>query len=422
MKNKWFLLFFCLFSSWILVSQEINCAEKQKQIASFIDEKDFKQANVLFKEIKPSCSTKSEDFYKLGIKIFQYNLAIASSENKETAIKELLKLYDLYDKNFPENKNGNSINKAMLLYDNGIANQDEIYSNLNIAFQKDKFQFSNANALYIYFQIYKDKYSNKTNNISFNDLVDKYGQVLIVIETNKNAFREKAVEFENAKLAINSIVKDDFNKENLVKYAESNYKNNVENLDWLSSTAILLLEKATETAIFGEIANTLNSLNSTSKSLYYLAAFNLKNRNQDKAIDFLEQSAEKTLEINEKTQIYYSLATLLAAKDKSKSSEFIKKAIALDPNRGDFYMLLSSLYSNSISECASTEIEKKAIYHLAKITAEKGARAEQKYKASLAQIAKQYQKYDLTPNEIKAIKKQGGSVKINCWINENVQF
>ena len=85
-------------------------------------------------------------------------------------------------------------------------------------------------------------------------------------------------------------------------------------------------------------------------------------------------------------------------------------------------MLLSSLYSNSISECASTEIEKKAIYHLAKITAEKGARAEQKYKASLAQIAKQYQKYDLTPNEIKAIKKQGGSVKINCWINENVQF
>jgi len=40
----------------------------------------------------------------------------------------------------------------------------------------------------------------------------------------------------------------------------------------------------------------------------------------------------------------------------------------------------------------------------------------------LAQIAKQYQKYDLTPNEIKAIKKQGGSVKINCWINENVQF
>lgn len=404
------------------VSQEIDCVEKQKQLSSFINNKDYKQANILLTEIKAFCSSKSEDFFVLGINVLQYNVDIASSETKEKEIRELIKFYDLYDKNFPQNKNGNLINKAMLLFDNGIASQEEIYVNLDKAFQKDKFQYSNPNALFTYFKLFKEKYDNKKDAITFDKFVETYGQVLVVIEKNKVAFPDKAVEFENAKLATNSIVRNDFAKENLVSYAENNFKQNSTNEGWLSSIAALLSEKASESSIFGAIASQLNSLNSTSKSLYYLADYNLKNKNQEKAIDLLQQSAELSAENNEKSQIYLTLANMYATRDKSKSKEYIKKIMEINPQRGDVYILLASLYSNSINECATTEIEKKAINRLAKITAETAAKVEPRFKSSLPNIAKQYGNYELTADEAKQVKKLGGSVKINCWINEKVQF
>jgi len=270
--------------------------------------------------------------------------------------------------------------------------------------------------------LFKEKYNDNKNAISFDKFIDTYGQVLSVIEKNKVVFPEKAIEFENAKLAVNSIVRDDFSKENLLSYAENNFKQNTNNVEWLSSIANLLSEKSSASPIFGAIASQLNSLNSTSKSLYYLADFNLKNRNQEKAIDLLQQSAELSTDKNEKAQIYLTLANMFAARDKSKSKEFIKKIMDISPERGDVYLLLASLYSNSINECASTEIEKKAINRLAKITAETAAKVEPRFKASLPNIEKKYQNMELTAEEMKQVKKAGGSVKINCWINEKVQF
>ena len=47
---------------------------------------------------------------------------------------------------------------------------------------------------------------------------------------------------------------------------------------------------------------------------------------------------------------------------------------------------------------------------------------EPRFKASLPNIEKKYQNMELSGDEMKQVKKAGGSVKINCWINEKVQF
>lgn len=404
-------------------SQEVNCVDKQNQLSSFLKDKDFVHANEIFSEIKTKCVTSSEDFYKLGIEVLQYNVDVASAEKKETTVRELIKFFDLYDKNFPSNKNGNAINKAMLLYQNNLNNQDEIYTNLDAAFQKDKFQFSNPNALYLYFEFFKAKYSDKKNNITFEQLISKYGQVLEVIEKNKNVFTDKAVEFDNAKLAVESIVRDDFTKENLIRYAETSIDSNTNNVAWLSSTAAFLSEKASSLSIFGRIAENLNKLDPSSKSFYYLADYNLKNRNTEKAIDLFEQSATLASEKTEKAKIYYSLATIMAGTNKLKAKKMINLAIENNIQKGDYYVFLSSLYANSINECATTEIEKKAIYKLANQTIQKATVAEPRFKATVDQFSKQISgKFDLTKQELSQVKKAGGSIKINCWINETVQF
>ncbi|WP_395045229.1 hypothetical protein [Flavobacterium sp.] len=418
---KTVILILLVFSSEILFSQEINCAEKLKQLSSNISNKEYKQANEILSQIKLKCASNSEDIYLLGIEVLQNNIEFAASDKKENEIRELIKFYDLYDKNFPLNNNGNLISKAMLLYENNIVKDDEAYLSFDKAFAKDKFQYKNPNALFTYFKLFKEKYNDKKNSISFDNLLNRYSQVIEVIEKNSVDFPEKKVEFDNAILAVNSLVKDDFNKENIISYSENNFESNKENPLWLSSTATLLSEIAPNSKIFGTIANKSHTLNPTSKSAYHIANYNLKNRNREKALEYLSLSATLATDKLEKASIYYTLATILAQDNKAKSKEMLQLAMQNNPANGEYDMFLVNLYSNS-NECATTEIEKKAIKRLVYLTAQKAALKEPKYKATESIFEKETQKNAPTKEELNSLKKFNNKVLINCWINETVQF
>ena len=419
MKTLFSLVLF-LISCETIFSQEIDCDNKQKQLSSAITDSDFAKANQILSETRLKCATKSEAFYLLGIEVLKYNIELAAEDKKEVAVLDLVKFYDQYDKNFPDNKNGNLINKAMVLYESKISKENDAYQSFDKAFVKDKFQFKNPNALFTYFSLFKEKYNDKKNNISFDQLLGKYSEVLSVVEKNRKEFPEKEVEFNNAFLAINSLVKDDLSKDKVVAYAESNFASNKENTGWLESTANLLSQNAANSPIFGTVANQLHSINPTEKSAYHLGNFNLKTRNQGKAVDYFNQSASLSTDKLEKARTYYTLANILSATDKAKSKEALKLAIDNNPSNGEYYVFLSSLYSNAATECGTTSIEKKAIYQLAKTTINKAAQVEPKFKATADQFSKKLEAP--TSQELSAIKKNGNKVVIGCWINETVQF
>lgn len=417
-----FFLFLSIISVGILHSQEINCVEKQKQLSSSITDNDFIKANETFSELKLKCEAKSEVFYLSGITVLQYNVELAADDKKEIAVRDLVKFYNQYDKSFPENKNGNAINIAMLLYETKISKDDEAYLNFEKAFNTDKFQFKNPNALYIYFNLFKEKYNDKNNKITFDQFIEKYSNILSVIEKNKVEFPEKKVEFDNAFLAVTSLVRNDFTKENTIAYAENKFSTNKENASWLTSTAELLSQKAPSSVIFGTIANQLHQLNPTSKSAYHLANFNLKTKNQNKAIEYFMQSASLSMDKVEKAKTYFTIATILASSDKSKSREMLLLALQNNPSGGEYYIFLSNLYSNSVNECGTNPLEKKAIYQLAKLTAVKASQVEPRYLTTANRIAQKYQNETPTTQELNQIKKNNNKILVGCWINETVQF
>ena len=149
MKTKFVLL--VIFCTLFAKAQVNNCAEKEKQLSQFITDKDFKKANETWKDINFSCPSFSEKEYLLGSNVLQYNIEIAAAKDKEKEVRELIKLYDQYDKNFPENKNGNLEKRAMSLYDNKAGTNDEIFNYLDQAFDKQKTSFSNPQGLLVYF-------------------------------------------------------------------------------------------------------------------------------------------------------------------------------------------------------------------------------------------------------------------------------
>lgn len=402
------LSFFCC---GLLHSQEINCAEKLSSLSSFVKNKEFLEAKNTLDQLVRFCPNQSEKTFLIGEVVLQNSIEIAADSDKESAVEDYVKLLSLYDKYFPNNENGNDIKAAMVLYENKIEKKEVVYSLFDKAFKKDKFQYTNPNALYTYFMLFNERYSDKSYAISFDDLLQKYSDVSIVLERNKDP--EKQIEFRNVTLGVNSIVNQYLTPENLISYAENNFEKNKSNADWLASTANLLSDKATASPIFGKIAAKLHELKPSSDSAYYLGDYNLKNKNQEVAIDYFTQSATLASEASQKAKIAYTTASILINSDKAKAKEMIAIAIENDPSNGRSYLFLGNLYANSASECASNEEEKSAIYKLASNTVLKAGVVEPRLKQTAEKMSEDF---------LKNSTKRNQTIKVGCWINETVQL
>ena len=95
----------------------------------------------------------------------------------------------------------------------------------------------------------------------------------------------------------------------------------------------------------------------------------------------------------------------------------ILTAIENNPSNGKYYIFLANLYANSISECATNETEKKAIYKLASDTALKAITIEPRYKTTAENMSKEYLK-NVTFDSKNKLK----SVHLGCWIDQTVHF
>ena len=415
MKTKLFV-FFLVFSQFA-IAQELNCAEKENQLTQFITNKDFKKANETWNDIKLSCPSFSEKQYILGSTVLQYNIEIAAAEDKEKEVRELIKLYDQYDKNFPENKNGNFEKRAMSLYSNKAGTNDEIFSYLDQAFNKQKTYFNDPQGLLTYFELYFKKYQSDKSKVNIDKLLEKYTSLNALIEINGQKFTAKASEYGRVASGIDSYMQDVLICDNLIPYAQKNFENNKSDANWLSVTAKSLSIKCSNKPIFENIALELHKIKPTAKSAYYLATYYLNTGNQDKSIDFFKESIALATDKLEKATTSYTAASILASSEKAKSNQMILTAIENNPSNGKYYIFLANLYANSIAECATNETEKKAIYKLASDTALKAIAIEPRYKTTAENMSKDYLK-NVTFDSKNKLK----SVHLGCWINQTVHF
>jgi len=411
---KKLLLLISFINLGIANSQEVNCADKQKEITSLLDEKEYKSATDVLMEILKKCPKYNEKNYQLGIDILQYNIDLSTDETREVAVNDFVKLLDLYDANYPNNKNGNSVKKAMTLYNYKVGDEKEVFSLLDKTYTKDKTQFVDANAIFTYFKLYRDQYLDKSKKISETALMDKYNQILILLEETSNAFPDKNIDFRNATFATKALMKEDLSPEKLVLYAETSFEKNKSNTSWLEATLKLLVEKSSSKAVFGKLAETLHQLKPSSKSAYYLGEFNLKNLKIDQGLSYFQEAIKSSDDKLEKAKIAYAMATIYANSDKAKSREMVRLAIENDSQNGKYYIFLANLYANSVQECGAKKEQINGIYKLASNTVLKAGAVDSKLKSTADQLSKKYLSSMTSQNQ--------KSIQIDCWINEAVQF
>lgn len=411
MKLKLFFAVLLAFST--LVKAQEKCADIEKQLSQYSEELDYKKAYDSWREIYISCPKFSQKSYVLGNQILQYRVETSLGEDKLNAIKELATFYDAFDKNFPENTNGNLVKKASLLYDTKIGSNDEVFALLDAALSKNTNQFTAPKPLFDYYYLLCENY--KTKKATFNQVFDNYTKTLSVLEKNKNNYNPE--EYATAKMAITNLLEQNLSAENLPVYIESQFENNKNNIDWLTNSGLLLMQKSPKNPILEKVALQIESIQPSFLSSQFLANYNLKNRKQPEAMSYFEKAVTLSQNPVEKADSAYKLATMLMTQDAAKAKQMMDIAIENAPNEGKYYVFLASLYENSISQCATNKEEQAAIYKLASQTVLQAEKVEPRYKTTAQNYSAQYLK---KLNSVGKPKKK--SVTLSCWINQTVQF
>ncbi|MES2411178.1 MAG: hypothetical protein V4535_07005 [Bacteroidota bacterium] len=377
---------------------------------------------VAWSEVRKNCPKETEAVYTDGIQILQYKIAnAASAEEKEKLVRDVLKLYDQYNKNYPLATPDFEVNKAMTLVANKIDAREEIFNLLDSGFTKASKNVTEASAIYTYFSMYAERFNNGDKKITANSVLEKYTLVSSLL-TQLQASNPENKEYQTAQRAIDNLIKDVATCENLDAFYNKNYADNQENVEWVTSALISLSTRCSNKPIFLTMAEKLYSVKATAQSANFMALGNLKQRKFTEAISFYKESAELQTNQTDKAKIYYMLATGLLANDLPKSKEYLNKALTADPKMEKAYLFLAQLYANSAKDCGATDFEKKAVYYLAIQTAQKAGIAEPRLKITSDKMVMDFEAQSATAAEISKAKMNGKSLKIGCWINETVTF
>lgn len=403
-------------------AQKFDCSSKISEYQELFQTKKIKESFEPWSEVRKNCPKENEAVYTDGIKILQYKIDnAASAEEKEKLVRDVLKLYDQYNKNYPFTTADFEVNKAMTLVANKIDAKEEIFNLLDNGFAKASKSVTDANAIYTYFSMYCEKFNSGDKKITSNSVLEKYTLVNTLLNQLQAAKPENK-DYKTAQKAIDSLIKDLATCENLDAFYTKNYADNQENVDWITSALISLSGKCSAKPIFNTMAEKLYSIKVTAQSAKFMALGNLKLRKFPEAIKFYNESAELQTNPTEKAKIYYTLATGLLANDLPKSKEALNKALTSDPKMGKGYLFLAQLYANSAKDCSKTDFETKSVYYLAIQTAQKATIAEPRLKPTADKMAEGFSTLSLAPADIYKAKMNGKSLTIACWINETITF
>ncbi|MFY7810650.1 MAG: tetratricopeptide repeat protein [Flavobacterium sp.] len=401
MKTKLFIfvLFIGLFSN----AQDAQCAELTSLYNEACKNKNFEEAFPMWEKARKQCPTFSAALYQRGEQLINWKLETAT--DKEKWVKEYMTLLDEHDKNFPDNKKGNIVKKAMKLYDNNLGTKEEIYGLLDKAFTTDLDNFSNVKALLHYFEFYVDKFEKNEGGVTIQDVFVKYdlisdkldaeeaiisgkldeilkkeeaGETLIARdEKNKLAYQNNLTIFDPIRASMDAKIEKLATCDRLLPMMQKEFEGNKTNIEWLNRTANRLRNKGcTDSKLFNDISEQILVINPTANAFYNKAAAELKKGNTPKAIELFNKSIELEEDVNKKATLYYTIATsVYGSKNKPQARVYCEKALAVKPSFVKAYLYLSDLYASSANEAGNTPFEKRAVNWLAAQVARKAGEA-----------------------------------------------
>ncbi len=433
-----------------------ECLQDLSIFAEYAKVKNYDEAYGPWMKVREACPSLNVAVYSYGERILKDRIKKATPETKDAEVADLLKLYDQWLEHFPTKRNvsvkGDIISsKAQAMLDYKTSDKMEVYRTFDLAFKTDPNSFTNPKALYNYFKTLYDTYKAGTDNVSMEQLFNKYEEVSekfelettnlakkldVILKKQENGsplssreVRSKRVYGINSNAIgtflsnLDAIISKEATCVNLVPLYKRNFEEFKTDAVWLKRAASRMDSKeCSDDPFFVTLVEALHNLDPSADSAYYLGILKDKAGDSNEALKYYEESIALQTDPYKKAKILYKIAVKFKnAGRKSSARRYAQKALSFQPSMGRAYLMISNLYAGSANDCGDTQFNKRAVYWLAAQMAYKAAEVDASIKKVAVKTAKSYEGRAPSKTEIFTEGNQGTTIQFTCWIDSSVK-
>jgi hypothetical protein len=451
MKKELYLMMLAIFGfTGISLGQGQNaeCMTNLSIYAEHAKVKNYDAAYGPWKLVYQACPDINKANFSYGERILLHKIENSAGAEKDAFIQELLKVYDDSKKYFPESftPGGVAIDKVLLMYDNKMASDEEIFRMLDKAFKEDRSNFKNPKALYLYFSSLVDLYS--ANKKELQDVFNTYDDVTEKIEEENAELTDVITQLlpkedagtltskEKRSLRVATTNSESYGKiagsvdsklgaladcNNLIPLYEKSFEDKKGDITWVKRAVGRMFSKeCTDDPMFRRLFEAQLALDPSADAYVYGGTLKKKSGDNTGAIADFNKALELETNPRKKSNIAYKIATSYRNTSKSTARNYAQKAIDAYQSNGNAYLLIASLYASSANECGETPFEKRAIYWKASEMARKAGRVDPALSGRAAQAAASYDAKAPSKTDIFNSGMAGKTLSFKCWVGGSV--
>ena len=456
MRKIVFVLIVLFFSNIQFSQSKEECFANLSIFAEYAKVKNYKAAYQPWLELRKQCPDLNSAIYVLGERMLKSFIKSSDDTAKLQFQKDLVNLYDEWLQYFPKSKRGVSevgkilAIKAQTMLDYKLASDSEIVQIYDDAFKKDPKSFKSPKGLYNYFKLYFKMYKSDDQDVSLEEVFDKYEELTekfeyemgaytakldLILKKEENSTPLSSREIRNKKVYevnmvacntylnnLNAIIAKESTCENLIPLYRKNFDSFKSDSVWLNRAASRMDSKdCSDDPLFVELVEALHELNPSANSAYYLGLLNDKKGDSKLAIEYYNESIDLETDNLKKAKTLYKIALKFKKSGQfSKSRTYANKALKYQPSMGKAYLLIGNLYASSANNCGTSQFEKRSIYWLALKEAKKAASVDASVRKLANKTAASYEGRAPSKTDIFSEAMGGKKISFNCWIGKSV--
>jgi len=411
--------------------------------------KNYEAAYTPWKMVYDNCPDINRANFIYGERILGDKIDKSSGAEKDGYIKDMLALYENSGKYFPKKYTPAviAIDKALFMYENKMGSDDELYTMLSDAFEKDPGNFKNPRALYLYFSSLVDLHKGGSKDLQ--EVFDVYDNVTDKIEEENKSLTDVIVQLlpkdstgtitskEKRKLKVATTNSESYGKiagsvdsklgaladcDNLIPLYEKSFEEKKGDVTWVKRAVGRMFNKeCTDDPLFQKLFEAQLALDPSASAYVYGGTLKMKNGDSKGALADFDKAMSLETDPYKKSNIAYKVAVINKRKgSKSTARKYAQIAINANKANGKAYLLIANLYATSANDCGSTPFEKRAIYWKAADMARQAGRVDPSVSSNANQSAASYAAKAPSKTDIFNSGMAGKKVTFSCWVGGSV--
>lgn len=434
------------------------CFEKFNTFGALYNSKSYVEAYEPWKAVYETCPQATEVIYKFAPKILEAKIKEATDPKvKQDLIRLLLSTYDRRNQLYPGKEDEILAQKADDFWTYYPDSASTAYAMYKKVFDMDPKALQPAylnNYFNVVIKLYKEEKLNSFGLVEgFNDVAEAIElqsndrNTLIAQLTEKDTLgtisdREKRNLDANRKLLAQSEkllgniekgIAPLLTCERLTLiYNDSTYALHTTDKSWLAR-AITMLSKertaadgttsnCTDNPMYFKAASSLYKLEPTAKAARSMGLLSVKNGMYAEAKKYFDDAIRQEVDPKKRSMDWLKLAVIAEKQGQlAEAKRACLESARANPESGEAYLFLASVYAKSAGSCGSNAFEKNAVYWAAINMANRAASVQPDLAARAESLASAFRKN--VPDKSIAFQfnyKEGDTYTIGCWINERV--